>query len=223
MPETIGARETIAMPEATDAYRAARKQLSEAEMALIRQIEEVAAMRRSLPAGPVVQDYEFLEGDKRVRLSELFSPDKPELFMYHVMYWADDDEFCPMCSMWIDGLNGVAKHIEQRANFVVASRAPFEKLQAWAKRRGWDNVRLLSDADATLARDSGAEDENGDPVETVLVFTKNGSEIRNSYVAHAYSFEEWRRIDLLQPVWNVLDLLPSGRDDWHPSNEYPSS
>jgi predicted dithiol-disulfide oxidoreductase (DUF899 family) len=28
---------------------------------------------------------------------------------------------------------------------------------------------------------------------------------------------EYRGIDLLSPVWHVLDLLPSGRGDWMPS------
>jgi len=27
-----------------------------------------------------------------------------------------------------------------------------------------------------------------------------------------------RGIDLLSPVWNVLDLLPAGRGDWEPSD-----
>jgi predicted dithiol-disulfide oxidoreductase (DUF899 family) len=34
-------------------------------------------------------------------------------------------------------------------------------------------------------------------------------------------FEEWRFIDLLSPVWQMFDLLPSGRgEDWHPTNDY---
>jgi predicted dithiol-disulfide oxidoreductase (DUF899 family) len=221
MPDIVSVRETLpGMPGASDAYRSARDELLRAEAALLNQIEEVAAQRRSLPQGPQVRDYEFREGDKRVRLSELFSEGKAELIVYHLMYWADDDEFCPMCSMWIDGLNRVAKHIEQRANIVVATRAPADKLQAWAKRRGWDAIRLLSDEGSEFARDIGAEDTSGDPVETVSVFTKDGSTIRNTYTAHAYVFGEFRRLDLLSPVWHLFDLLPSGRGDWNPSNDY---
>jgi predicted dithiol-disulfide oxidoreductase (DUF899 family) len=156
-----------------------------------------------------------------VHLSDLFKDGKNELIIYHLMYWADDDEFCPMCSMWIDGLDAVAPHVEQRANFAVATRAPVERLRAWAKQRGWRRARLLSDAGADFARDTGAEDANGDPVETVAVFTKSGSTMRNSYTAHAFLFEEWRFIDLLSPVWHMFDLLPSGRgEDWHPANDY---
>lgn len=209
------------MPGADEAYQSARERLRVAELALRDQIEAVAEMRRQLPRGPVVRNYEFLEGDRRVKLSQLFAPGKPELVIYHAMYWADEDEFCPMCSMWVDGLDAVAPHIERRANFAVASRAPMEKLQAWAKRRGWRRARLLSDIGPDFARDTGAEDRDGEPVETVLVFTKDGGEIRNTYTAHAYMFDTWRYIDLLTPVWNVFDLLPSGRgEDWHPDNSY---
>jgi predicted dithiol-disulfide oxidoreductase (DUF899 family) len=162
-----------------------------------------------------------MEDAKHVRLSDLFQDGKNELIIYHLMYWADDDDFCPMCSMWIDGLDSVAPHVEQRANFAVATRASAERLRAWAKQRGWRRARLLSDVGPDFARDIGAEDANGDPVETVAVFVKDGTTIRNTYTAHAYMFEEWRFIDLLSPVWQMFDLLPSGRsEDWHPTNDY---
>ena len=183
-------------------------------------MEFVAQMRRRLPEGPAVPDYTFFEGDNRVRLAELYAPGKRELIVYHLMYWADDDEFCPMCSMWVDGLNGVAKHVEQRANIAVATRAPVAKLRDWASRRGWRNIRLLSGDGPAFARDTGAEDGNGDPVETVLVFTKDGEVVRNTYAAHAMTMGETRGIDLLSPVWQLFDLLPSGRDDWFPSGDY---
>jgi predicted dithiol-disulfide oxidoreductase (DUF899 family) len=222
MTHTVEVRETLpVMPDADDTYRAERERLRRAEVALRDQIEAVAAMRRQMPPGPVVRDYVFLEGDKRVRLSELFTGDKRELAIYHLMYWADDDEFCPMCSMWIDGLDAVAPHLEQRINFAVATRAPVEKLQKWAKQRGWRHARLLSDDGPDFARDTGAQDGNGDPVETVCVFTKDGTTIRNTYLAHAYLMGESRGIDLLTPVWHLFDLLPSGRsEDWHPTNDY---
>jgi len=220
MAQVVSVRDSVpVMPGASDAFRTAREDLFGAEAALLDQIRAVAAKRRDLPAGPEVADYAFSEGGRRVRLFELFSKGS-ELIVYHLMYWAADDEFCPMCSMWIDGLNGVAKHIEQRANLVVATRAPVEKLQAWAKRRGWDTIRLLSDDGPAFARDIGAEDANGDPIETVAVFERDGAAIRNTYLAHAFVREQWGYIDLLSPVWHAFDLLRSGRDDWHPSNEY---
>lgn len=165
MAHSVQVREALpVMPGAGEAYRSAREELRRAEVALRNSMEFVAAMRRRLPEGPAVPDYTFFEGDKRVRLAELFAPGKRELIVYHLMYWADDDEFCPMCSMWVDGLNGVARHVEQRANIAVATRAPVAKLRDWASRRGWRNIRLLCDDGPAFARDTGAEDGNGDPI-----------------------------------------------------------
>lgn len=212
------------MVGASEAYRKAREQLLAAEQAMIAQIETVAAMRRALPEGPEAIDYEFYEGDIRVRLSQLFTPGKSELIVYHLMYWAEDDEFCPMCSMWLDGLSALAHHIQQRTNFVIASRASIEKLTAWGAKRGWKNVRLLSDVDATFARDMGAEDLNGDPIETIAVFVKQGASVRNTYLTHAYINDVVRFMDQLCPTWHMFDLLPSGRgEDWYPSNSYDAT
>src|SRR5215467_4692878 len=46
----------------TAEYRARREELQQAEIQLMQQRERVAAMRRSLPQGAVVQDYVFHEG-----------------------------------------------------------------------------------------------------------------------------------------------------------------
>lgn len=212
----------LSMPGANAEYLEARARLREAEHALTGQIERVAQMRRAMPAGPEVRDYTFIEGDNRVRLSELFAPGTPYLFVYHLMYWADDNEFCPMCSTWVDGLDGVGHHIEQYTNAVVATRAPFDVLRDWAKRRGWRRLRMVSDDGAGFARDLGAEDDDGDPIETVAVFAKDShGTIRHCYTQHASeNFRPVRGIDLLCPLWHAFDLLPSGRDEFLPRNDY---
>ncbi len=214
------------MPNASSEYRAARETLLRAEMELREQVERVAAERRTLPSGPPVPDYEFLDGTQCVKLSELFAEGKPYLVMYHIMYWQDDQEFCPMCSMWVDGWDGVAHHISQLTNVVAASLAPVDKLQAWKNHRGWRRIRVLADADPSLARASGAEDEKGKPVSTVLVFEKTPAGIRHVYTAHApfpFPDDRERGIDQLNPAWHIFDLLPSGRDDWKAGNDYVKS
>src|SRR5262249_26161219 len=133
--------------------------------------------------------------------------------------WAREDDFCPMCSLWIDGFNGIAPHIVQRANFVVASRAPVDKLRAWGVRRGWDRLRLLSDDGQDFARAIGAEDEQGNPDSTIVVFAKEGDVVRHVYTAHPMLEDRERGIDLLSPVWHLFDLMPSGRGDWYGTND----
>ena len=79
-------------PGESAAYRNARNQLLEAEIALRKSIEEVAALRRKLPPGGAVpEDYVFEEGAAdlsdaktahKTRLSELFSLGKDTLAIY---------------------------------------------------------------------------------------------------------------------------------------------
>lgn len=209
------------MPNASDEYVHARQALWNAEIELRDHVERVAAQRRELPPGPLVKDYEFFDGQRRIKLSELFADGKPYLFMYHIMYFQDDKEFCPMCSMWIDGLDGVAHHVMQHANIVAATRAPVEALQAWKERRGWRRIPLLADVDASFARDTGAEDPDGFPTSTVLVFEKTAEGVRHTYTAHAEMIrhKEFRGVDQLCPTWHVFDLLPGGRGDWLASND----
>ena len=210
---------TLLMPAAEDAYRRSRDRLRAAEIDLRDRIEAVAAMRRELPPGPVVSDYTFIENGSRVQLSELFAADKPHLIVYHLMYWAKDDSFCPSCSMWIDGFHAIAPHVTQQTNFVIASRAPMDKLQEWAAHREWHRLRLLSDDGPAFARDIGAEDAEGNPDSTIVVFAKEGDRIRHVYTAHPVLEDRGRGIDLLTPAYALLDLTPDGRGDWDPSNE----
>jgi predicted dithiol-disulfide oxidoreductase (DUF899 family) len=80
-------------PAESETYRVARSDLLQAEVALRRQTEQVAAQRRALPLGGAVPtDYVFDEasvGDdivRRVRLSELFHNGKDVLLLYSFMY-----------------------------------------------------------------------------------------------------------------------------------------
>ncbi|MEO6913962.1 MAG: DUF899 family protein [Candidatus Baltobacteraceae bacterium] len=211
----------VTMPGATSGYTDARKKLDAAEIELRDHRERVAALRRALPEGPAVTDYVFFDGNREVRLSELFANGKPYLVIYHLMYYQDDKEFCPMCSMWVDGLDAAAQHVKQNANVVVASLAPVPALRDWKKFRGWRRLRVLADKDASFARDTGAEDSEGNPQPTILVFEKKASGIHHVYTGQAQMSDGGLRgIDLLSPTWHVLDLLPAGRGDFNASNDY---
>jgi predicted dithiol-disulfide oxidoreductase (DUF899 family) len=214
-------------------YGASREKLLEAEIALMLQREEVAALRRALPPGTSVQDYEFLEGPEdlsggdepvhTVRLSQLFTaPDKP-LVVYHLMYGKLQTTPCPMCTMWIDGLNGVARHLAQNVDFVVAAAADPQELRSHARARGWQNVRVLSCGASTFQHDFDAEDDEGSQNSTVSVFTldPDGSP-RHFYTSHPQFDGQIRErgIDLFAPAWHILDITPQGRGDWYASLDY---
>jgi predicted dithiol-disulfide oxidoreductase (DUF899 family) len=218
--------------EAAD-YTAQRETLRLAEIELMRQREQVAALRRALPPGPVVNDYVFLEGPRdldagdapgrQVRLSELFTaPDRP-LIIYHFMFGKLQTSPCPMCTLWIDGFNGVAQHVARNVDFAIAAAADLATLRQHARGRGWRNLRLLSCGDSTFKFDLGSEDADGEQDSTISVFTRDpDGKIRHRYSAHPRMDDtiDQRGIDLLSPVWHLLDLTPQGRGDWYPELAY---
>ncbi|MBV9899163.1 MAG: DUF899 family protein [Chloroflexi bacterium] len=215
-------------------YVAFRDQLQRAEIELMQHREQVAALRRNLPPGPVVPDYVFQEGPRRldagdapvqtVRLSELFTRPDRTLVVYQFMYGKLQTSACPMCTMWIDGFNGVAQHLAQNIDFVILAAADPAALRAYARSRGWTNLRLLSAGEGTFKYDLGGEDAEGNQDSTVSVFTRDADgSVRHSYTFHPRMSDDidQRGIDLLSPVWHFLDLTPQGRGEWYPDLAYP--
>lgn len=214
-------------------YAAAREDLRLAEIDLMRHREKVAAQRRALPHGPPVDDYVFLEGPadleagdtpvREVTLSELFTEAGRPLIVYHFMYGKQQTEPCPMCTLWIDGFNGVARHVTRNADFVIAAAADPPAVREHARNRGWNRLRLLSCGDSTFKYDLGSEDKDGEQDSTVSVFTRDDDgTVRHRYSTHPRMADDidQRGIDLLAPVWHLLDLTPQGRGDWFPSLDY---
>jgi predicted dithiol-disulfide oxidoreductase (DUF899 family) len=209
----------------SDGYRRQREELRVAELELIDHVERVAALRRGLPADTVVEDYELIDcsnGD-RVRLSGLFSAPDRALVVYHFMYGKAQTEPCPLCTMWIDGYNAAAQHLDQNIDFVVLAAADPAALNAHAASRGWSNLRLLGQGDTTFKYDLGSEEVDGTQTEWISVFSLDvDGTVRHLYSKGAQMADDRRErgIDLLSPVWHILDLTPSGRDDWYPSLDY---
>jgi predicted dithiol-disulfide oxidoreductase (DUF899 family) len=215
-------------------YLAKRDELRLAEIELMRQRERVAELRRHLPAGPVVEDYKFIEGPagldsgdtptRTVRLSELFSAADRPLVIYHLMYGKSQTKPCPMCTAWIDGFNGVAHHVAQNVDFAIVAAADPVALRAHARDRGWNRLRLLSAGDSTFKYGLGSEDREGRQDSAISVFTRasNGG-VHHFYTAHPWMSSEIkeRGIDLMNPIWHVLDLTPQGRGNWYTKLEYP--
>jgi predicted dithiol-disulfide oxidoreductase (DUF899 family) len=221
------------LADETADYRAAREELRRAELDLTQQRERVAEMRRALPLGPVVDDYVFLEGPRAlddgdapvssVRLSELFTAPDRALVVYHLMYGKANTSPCPMCTQWIDGLNGVAHHLAQNVDFVVAAAADPVPLRAHARARGWNRVRLLSCGDNSFKYDLLSEDDAGEQDSTMSVFVRDADgNVRHTYTTRPRMADDVpeRGIDPVCATWNILDLTPAGRGDWYSSLDY---
>ena len=214
-------------------YLAKREEVRLAEIELMRARERVAELRRALPKGAEIQDYEFLEGPtslaegdepvNKVRLSELFTSTDRSLVIYHFMFGKKQATACPMCTAWIDGYNGVAHHLAQNVDFAIVAAADPATLRAYARDRGWNQLRLLSAADSTFKYDLGSEDREGGQDSTISVFTRDA----DGTLRHFYSGHPWldpeikeRGIDEMTPIWNVMDLTPQGRGKFYASLEY---
>lgn len=217
----------------SEEYLAKREEIRLAEIELLKARERVAELRRQLPAGAILEDYEFVEGPaalgagdapaRKVRLSELFTAPDRSLVIYHLMYGKKNTKPCPMCTSWIDSFNGVAHHLAQNVDVAVVAAADLPELRAFARVRGWDKLRLLSAGESSFKYDLGSEDAEGGQDSTISVFTRD----KDGTVRHFYSVHPWidenireRGIDEWNPIWNVLDMTPQGRGSWYASLDY---
>jgi predicted dithiol-disulfide oxidoreductase (DUF899 family) len=224
------------LPNESANYLAKRDELRLAEIEEMRRRERVAELRRQLPEGATVQDYVFEEGPasldagdaptRTVRLSELFTGPNRSLVIYHFMYGKKQTNPCPMCTLIIDGWNGVAHHLAQNVDVAIAAAADPKALRAHARDRGWDKLRLLSCGANTFKYDFASEDREGRQDSTVSVFTRDGAgTLRHTYTAHPSMADDIRErgLDLLCAVYNILDLTPQGRGDWYAELGYGTS
>jgi predicted dithiol-disulfide oxidoreductase (DUF899 family) len=218
-------------PGETKEYRQARNELLQAELELKRHVEKVAARRRALPLGGLVpQDYTFEEmapsGERKVKMSELFEPGKDTLVLYNYMFGPKMEKPCPMCTSFLDGIHGNAHHLRQRVNLAVVARSPLARVQEVAKARGWDRFRLLSSEKNSFNLDYHGEDASGEQNPLLHIFVSKGSKVHHFYTTEMQFIQSdpgqnQRHLDMMWPLWNVLDLVPAGRGaNWFPSLSY---
>ena len=211
----------ISLPNESPQYRAARNTLLTAEAELRAQIENVANLRRELPkGGSVPQDYLFRsEQDAPTHLSSLFGS-HDTLAIYSLMYGPDAQTPCPMCSAFLDGLNGQVAHISRKIAFAVVAQNTSEKLAELKAVMGWKDLPLYSALGTNYQRDYLAESEDGSQLPILNVFQRDAEGIHHFWSSELF-FEpsEWhpRHVDAAWPLWNILDFTPQGRGDFFPS------
>jgi len=62
------------------------------------------------------------------------------LALYSFMFGPETKQACPMCTSFLDSLNGTAPHAQQRINLAVVAKSPVGRIQEFARGRGWDNL-----------------------------------------------------------------------------------
>jgi predicted dithiol-disulfide oxidoreductase (DUF899 family) len=231
----------VQFPGESGEYRRARKQLLEAEDALRRMNERVAAQRRALPAGGLIPEnyvFESAADGSEVKFSELFASGKNSLVIYNMMFprWSQDrragapggktaqlplvEQPCPSCTSVVDGLQGAAFHLAERINLVVIAKAGPDRLGAYARDRGWRDLRLLSSRNNTFNRDYHAETPDGGQLPVLNVFYRDQDGIHHRWASEmTFTRGDTSSLDPVWPIYGALDLTPDGRGD---SAAYPN-
>ena len=202
-------------PNETRAYRDARDLLLKDEQELIDKVKSVAARRRTLPpGGQLKEDYVFQWANdgkvgQSVKFSELFG-DKDTLLLYSFMYGPGWDKPCPSCTSLVDGFDRTSYQVTRDAAFAAIAKAPADRINAWAKQRGWSQIALVSGAQSSFQADYQCQGESDDMQWPVMhVFMK-----RDGAIFHFWGTERMENhVDTVWPYWNLLDFTPEGRPD----------
>jgi predicted dithiol-disulfide oxidoreductase (DUF899 family) len=220
----------MAIPEIVPRERwlADRKQLLVHEKELVRQYDRVNAERRRLPMVKIEKTYLFDGPKGQVSLGDLFAG-RRQLIVYHFMFDPAWDKGCSGCTGFVDALGDLSLLAKRDTTFVVISRAPFNKLQAYKELKNWRidwfssfgsdfnydyyvtldpkiapaeyNYRNKAETEAANGRPGFPEgEEHG-----LSVFFKVEDQIFHTYSTYA------RGTESLTDSYRLLDATPYGR------------
>jgi len=204
-------------------WLAARQALVAEEKAMSAARDALAAKRRALPWVEVTTAYSFDTPSGTKPLIDLFAG-RGQLFVYHFMLAPSWNEGCKNCSCLADHFGGMLPHLAARdVTLTAVSRAPLATIDAFKARMGW-TFPWVSSAGTTFNFDfnvSFAPDTAGqgsynyaprsgsmEELPGASVFARD----EQGRVFHTYSTYA-RGLDQLLGMYNVLDLMPKGRDE----------
>lgn len=221
----LAARGSQPFPNESPEYRAARETLLAEEIALRRQIQRVAELRRQLPPGGVAKDYRFLDAESNeLTLADLFGK-HDTLFTYFWMYGPERERPCPMCTSFVGSMDAPAPDIEQRIAMAIVGRSPVSRQLAFAQERGWAHLNFYQLVGDDFAIEYGGLN-NGDEGAMVHVWQRDGDKVRLFWAPEGGGetadpgFDPHLAPDPT-PLWNILDWTPEGRGtDWYPKLAY---
>jgi predicted dithiol-disulfide oxidoreductase (DUF899 family) len=206
-------------------WTAARKAHLAKEKELTRAYDELSRQLRELPWVKVEKNYVFDGPNGKETLADLFGG-RSQLVVNHFMLGPEWKEGCVGCSFGADEVEGALIHVAHRdLAYVVISRAPLAKIEAFKKRMGWRFHWVSSNAtdfnydyQVSMTKE---ELEKGDvyynytmqkfPSEErpgMSVFYKDAA----GNIFHTYSSYS-RGLDILVGAYNWLDMTPKGRDE----------
>jgi predicted dithiol-disulfide oxidoreductase (DUF899 family) len=220
-------------------WLAAREQLLIREKEHTRLGDELARQRRELPWVRVEKDYRFDTEDGEKALVDLFDG-RSQLLVYHFMFGPSYQAGCPVNSSIADSVDGVLPHLHARdVTFAFVSQAPFEKLQAYKRRMGW-NFPWVSSAPTDFNFDLGfsqTEEQSREALAQITesalppIVAQNARASGTDIVGYlteipgfsAFASDEgtvfqtysttWRGLEFVMTYYPILDHAPKGRDE----------
>ena len=157
-------------------------------------------------------------------LPDLFDG-RSQLLVYHFMFGPDWQEGCPSCSFWADNYNGIVVHLNApRRDARRGLEAPLEKLEAYKRRMGW-SFKWVSSLGSDFNRDyhvSFTPEERGAAYYNYEAAGVRGParprasacSPRTSAAPSIHTYSCYSRgLDMLNGAYQLLDLVPKGRDE----------
>jgi len=198
-------------------WQAAHEKFLAKEKDATRARDALGAERRRLPRVRIDEDYVFDGPAGKTRLPELFEG-RRQLLLYHFMFGPNQDAGCDGCSMFVDQVGHLAHLHARDTSFVLVSRAPLAKLEAYEKRMGWA-IPWYSSFESDFNVDFGRSPETPQPTVYqdgesfgLSAFLRDGDDVFRTY------FTTSRGVEALGSVWTLLDLTPLGRqEEWEDS------
>jgi predicted dithiol-disulfide oxidoreductase (DUF899 family) len=216
----------IASPEE---WRARRLALLEHEKELTDHYDRVNAERRRLPMVRVEKSYAFDTPQGRRSLLDLFEG-RRQLIVYHFMFDPEWDKGCSGCTAYVDSIGDLSHLDKKDTTFILVSRAPLAKLEAFKAEKCWDLAWASSfgsdfnyDYHATLddavvpyeynykTKEEVRETGIGYPMKGeehgLSVFFRIGDEVYHTYSTYG------RGTEALTDSYRLLDVTPYGRQE----------
>lgn len=212
-----------------DEWLAERTKLLAHEKELTRQYDRVNAERRRLPMVKIEKEYFFDGPDGKRSLQDLFEG-RRQLIVYHFMFAPEWDKGCSGCTGYVDAIGDLSQLNDRDTTFVLISRAPLAKLEAYRASKGW-NLLWVSSFGSDFNYDFHATlDEKIAPIEYnymtkaalearrgpgnvegedhgLSVFFRLGEEVFHTYSVYA------RGTEGLTDAYRLLDTTPYGRQE----------
>lgn len=175
------------------------------------------------------QEYTFTGQNGSIKLPDLFNG-HTQLIVYHFMFDPKWDKGCTGCTGYVEALGNLSMLGDRDTAFVLISRAPLPKLEAYKTLRGWKlpwyssfgsdfNYDFHVTLDETVApveynyrNKAELEKRNGlnaiqGEGHGLSVFFRSGNDVFHSYSTYA------RGVESLTDAYSLLDTTPYGRQE----------